>query len=153
MHLRSHRKKTLVLRLTVLILTSILFVVSFGLNVAISLPLYYYNLDVVPKLQANSVLGSSAFMTFMNLVSLLFDPMVCAGYIFIIYLISYRKLEILAFLLWFFFLSWFLGIMKMAIHQPRPFWVPGNNIQMNSWTCYMDYGSPSGHSMLAIVLL
>lgn len=130
MHLRSHRKKTFILRLAVLIVTSILFIVSFGLNVAISLPLYYYNLDVVPVLQANSVMGTSAFMTFMNLVSLIFDPMVCAGYIFIIYLISYRKLEILAFLLWFFFLSWFLGIMKMAIHQPRPFWVPGNKIQM-----------------------
>lgn len=69
-------------------------------------------------------------MVFMNLVSLVFDPMVCAGYIFIIYLISYRKFEILIFLVWFFLLSWILGFLKMVIHQGRPFWVPGTQVQM-----------------------
>lgn len=54
--------------------------------------------------------------------------MICAAYIFIIYLITYRKLEIIAFLIWFFILSWLLGIMKMGIQQARPFWVPGNDI-------------------------
>ena len=152
MHLRSSNKNTRIKRIVILVITSIIFVVSFALNVAISLPLYYYNLDVVPILQNNQVLGSKAFIYFMNIVSLVFDPMICAGYDFVIYLISFRKLEILAFLVWFFFLSWFLGIAKMAIHQPRPCWV-STNVKMLSWTCYMDYGSPSGHSMLAIVLL
>lgn len=104
-------------------------------------------------LQASRVMGSRGFMVFMNVVSLVFDPNICAAYIFLIYLVSYRKLEIVAFLLWFFGLAWLLGMLKMAIHQARPFWVPGTRVAMESWTCYTDYGCPSGHSMLAIVLL
>jgi hypothetical protein len=92
MLLRNHRKQSLKLRLIILITTSIIFIVSFVLNITLSQPLYDYNLNVVPLLQNNPVLGSSSFMTFMNVVSLVFDPMVCAAYIFIIYLISYRKL-------------------------------------------------------------
>ena len=152
MNIRNHRKQTLGLRAGILAITGVIFIVSFVMNVIFSLPLYYYNLQIVPIWQNNPVMSTHGFMVFMNIVSLLFDPMICAGYIFIIYLISYRKLEIVAFLLWFFVLGWFLGIMKMSIHQPRPYMIPGTHVKMESWTCYTDYGSPSGHAMLAIVL-
>ncbi len=92
MLIRNHRKQTLKLRLIILSITSLIFLTSFVLNITLSQPLYDYNLNVVPILQSNPSLGSSAFMTFMNIISLVFDPMICAGYIFIIYLVSYRKL-------------------------------------------------------------
>ena len=125
MHIRNHRKQTLKTRVIILSATGFIFIVSFILNIVLSLPLYYENLNIVPTWQNNPVMGTSAFMTFMNVVSMVMDPSICSGYIFIIYLISYRKLEIITFLLWFFFLSWLLGIMKMAIHQPRPYMIPG----------------------------
>lgn len=153
MYVRSYRKKTFVTRIIILCITTIFFIISFVLNITSDSALYDYNLNVVPVLQSNYVLGSHGWMTFMNVISFVFDPMICAAYIFIIYLITYRKLEIIAFLIWFFFLSWLLGIMKMAIHQARPFWIPGSEVKMESWKCYTDYGCPSGHSMLAIVLL
>jgi len=49
----------------------------------------------------------------MNIISNLFNPIVCAGYILIFFLISYRKLEILVFLVWFIFLSYFLSVLKL----------------------------------------
>lgn len=128
MHIRNHRKQTLCLRASILGITGAVFIISFVLNVIFSLPLYYYNLEVVPIWQNNSVMGTDAFNTFMNIVSLVLDPMICAAYIFVIYLITYRKLEIIAFLLWFFFLSWFLGIMKMAIHQARPYMIADSGV-------------------------
>ena len=128
MHLRNHRKQTLCLRTIILCITGAVFVVSFVLNVVLSLPLYYYNLNVVPTWQNTAVMGTQAFNTFMNIVSLVLDPSICAAYIFIIYLISYRKLEIITFLLWFFFLSWLLGIMKIAIHQARPYMIEGAGV-------------------------
>ena len=153
MDIRNHRKQTFKHRISILISTSVIFIISFVLNITQDTALYNYNLYIVPILQNNSIMSTHGFMVFMNVVSMVFDPMICAGYIFVIYLISFRKLEILAFLLWFFMLTWLLGILKMAIHQPRPFWLPTSQVQSHSWVCYTDYGNPSGHSMLAIVLL
>jgi len=87
----------------------------------------------------------------MNIISNLFNPTVCAGYIIIIYICTCRKLEILVFLVWFTFLSFVLSLLKQVIQQPRPYWV-NTQIKMLEWTCYTEYGSPSGHAMLSIVL-
>lgn len=54
-------------------------------------------------------------MVFMNLVSVLFDPPVCAGYLAALWLFSARRLEIMVFLLWFIFMSWVLSVMKCLI--------------------------------------
>ena len=92
-------------------------------------------------------------MAFMNLISILMDPPVCSGYIALIWLLSARRLEIMVFLLWFIFESWLLSIIKVSVAQPRPFWIQGSGIQMKSWTCYTEYGCPSGHSWMGLVLL
>ena len=78
--------------MTVLSVTTFLFIVSFVLNITSNQALYDYNLNVVPIMQNDYVMKSHAFITFMNVISFVFDPMICAAYIFIIYLISYRKL-------------------------------------------------------------
>ena len=51
----------------------------------------------------------------MNLVSVLLDPPVLAAYLALIWLFSYRRLEIMVFLVWFIFMSWVLSILKAAI--------------------------------------
>ena len=43
-------------------------------------------------------------------------------------------------------------VLYYAYRQARPYWV-SSDIKMLEWTCYTEYGLPSGHSMLAIVLL
>jgi len=37
--------------------------------------------------------------------------------------------------------------------QPRPYWIAGAGVKMLEWTCYSEYGCPSGHSMLGLVLM
>ena len=123
MHLQSFRKKSMPHRIGIMITATVFFLAAFVLNITSNQALYNYNLNVVPILQSNPSLGSPAFLSFMNVISNIFNPVVCAGYIFIFYLISYRKLEILCFLVWFIFLSWVLSILKMAIHQARPYWI------------------------------
>jgi len=87
-----------------------MFLIGFVLNITIDNPLYNANLNIVPTWQDK--LGSSGFITFMNIISNIFNPVICAGYIAIFWLISYRKLEILVFLVWFIFLSFLLSILK-----------------------------------------
>lgn len=125
---RNYIKQTLNKRIIIFLTCSVLFIVSFVLNIVESTSAYDYDLNVVPVLQRGPIMGTNAFNVFMNLVSVIFNPMICAGYIFILYLITYRKLEVIAFLIWFFFLSWLLGILKMAIQQPRPYWLPGSEV-------------------------
>ena len=48
--------------------------------------------------------------------------------------------------------TWLLSILKMAIHQPRPYWIPEGQVQMLEWTCYTEFGCPSGHSMMGIII-
>ena len=83
------------------------------MNITSNESLYNYNLKVVPEMQDS--IGSDGFIIFMNLVSNIFNPVICAGYIIIFYLLSYRKLEILVFLIWFIGLSFVLSILKEAI--------------------------------------
>jgi len=42
-------------------------------------------------MQNNGVLGSSSFIFIMNIVSNLFNPIVCAGYVMAFYLLSHRR--------------------------------------------------------------
>ena len=45
-----------------------------------------------------------------------------------------------------------ISVRSILFRQPRPFWV-NPDVQMLEWNCYTEYGSPSGHSALVIVLL
>ena len=86
------------------------------MNIAYREQLFNVNLNVVPHWQnENAFLGSGAFIWIMNLVSNIFNPVVCAGYILLFLLISHRKMEILVFLIWFIFLSFILSILKTTI--------------------------------------
>jgi len=84
-------------------------------NITSDEPLYNIDLNVVPSMQNNNSLGSTAFIDFMNVISNIFNPVICAGYVVIFWLISSRKLEIMVFLVWFILLSWVLSILKELI--------------------------------------
>lgn len=102
-------------RFTLAVIASVLFLVGFVINITSDTSLYNVDLNVVPGMQDNSSLGSSAFIGFMNVISNVFNPVICAGYVALFWLISSRKLEIMGFLVWFIFLSWLLSILKTAI--------------------------------------
>ena len=95
---KNYQSKILRHRLLIFVITTIFFICAFVINIVMNEPLYNTNLNVVPKLQNDSVLGTHAFLVFMNLVSNVFIPVVCAGYIIIFFIVSYRKLESLVFL-------------------------------------------------------
>lgn len=73
------------------IITSLFFVASFVVNITSDTPLYNLDLNTVPDIQNNDALGSRGFIIFMNIVSNIFNPVICAGYIGLFWLISHRK--------------------------------------------------------------
>ena len=81
-------------------------------------------------MQANSFLSSGFFIVLMNIVSNLFNPIACAGYILGFYVISHRKMELLVFLLWFIIMSVGLSFLKALFHQARPYWIEGSGVKM-----------------------
>lgn len=119
-----------------MLISTVFFLIAFILNISSNQALFNYNLKVVPDLQNHPFFGSEPFIVFMNLCSNLFNPIICAGYILVFYVISHRKLEILVFLVWFIFLSVALSFAKELIHQARPYWMEGSGVQMLEWTCY-----------------
>ena len=108
--MQLHRYKILLLATT-----TALFVIGFVINITSDSSLYNLDLNVVGVWQRDQVLGSEGFMQFMNVVSELFDPPICAGYIALFWVVSARKMEIMVFLVWFISLSWLLSIFKAAI--------------------------------------
>ena len=89
---KTYQQKILRHRLLIFIITTIFFLCGFVLNIVMNEPLYNTNLNVVPKIQTSEGWGSHGFLVFMNVVSNVFNPIICAGYIVIFFIVSYRKL-------------------------------------------------------------
>lgn len=102
-------------RLILALSSSLFFLIGFILNITSDTALYNVDLNVVPSMQTNPSLSSSAFIVFMNIISNIFNPVICVGYVALFWLISSRKLEIMVFLIWFILLSWLLTILKVTI--------------------------------------
>jgi hypothetical protein len=119
------------------LVASILFVAAFVVNITSDDPLYNIDLNEVPSMQNNKSLGSSSFIGFMNVISNIFNPVICAGYVAIFYLISSRKLEIMVFLIWFILLSWLLSIVKELIQYSLVYSVNRDHIgsQVQEYRC------------------
>jgi len=89
---KNYNKKSIKVKIILFAITTLFFVVGFVANIIANQAFYNLNLNVVPGWQTNSFLGSDAFIVFMNIVSNVFNPVICAGYILLFFLISYRKL-------------------------------------------------------------
>lgn len=80
------------IKVILIIIALSFFIVGFVLNLTSDQSLYNEDLNIVPGWQNNPSIASSNFMTFMNIISILFDPPVCAGYLALFWLISSRRL-------------------------------------------------------------
>lgn len=89
---KNYIKKSLSTRLILFIITTVFFIAGFVINITSNQAFYNLNLNVVPNWQKNSIIGSDGFIVFMNIVSNIFNPVICAGYVLLFFLISYRKL-------------------------------------------------------------
>lgn len=78
-------------KLLILLITTTIAIPAFVVNTWFNWQLYKVNLKVVPEWQADPVLGSNGFLVVMNIVSNVFNPIVCAGYIMAFYLLSHRR--------------------------------------------------------------
>lgn len=107
-------KTKIPLNIILVIIITIVFIPAFIINITSNQSLYNSNLNIVPKWQTDTAMSDTNFINFMNIISNIFNPILCAAYIGLFWLISSRKLEILVFLVWFIFLSFLLSILKMA---------------------------------------
>lgn len=78
-------------KILILLITTTAVIPAFIVNTWFNWQLYKVNLNVVPEWQAGDVLGSHGFLAVMNVVSNVFNPIVCAGYIMAFYLLSHRR--------------------------------------------------------------
>ena len=86
------RQNIFMVRFIILITTSIALLGGLAVNIWARDAPFNYNQQIVPKMQANSFLSSDFFIILMNIVSNLFNPIACAGYILAFYVISHRKM-------------------------------------------------------------
>ena len=99
------------------------------------------------SLQAS--LSSYFFQIFFIIFCNILYPVVTAVLLMSFYAISSEKTKILAFFLYFFMITYLCSILKLIYHDPRPYWVSS---KVQAFECYSEYGNPSGHSMMSIVL-
>jgi len=100
------------IKLTLFIIVCAFFITGFVINITSDEAMYNTDENLVPIWQQNV---SSAFITWMNVVSYCMDPTFCAGYITLIWLLSNKKLEILVFLNYYLFVNWLAIILKSCI--------------------------------------
>jgi len=98
-------------------------------------------------LQSN--LSSNFFEIFFIIFCDLLYPIIAAALLILYYALTFQKVKTLAFIIYFIIISYLCSILKIFYHDPRPYWV---NSQVEAKVCYSEYGNPSGHSMMSILL-
>ena len=69
---------------------TLFFLAALTLNITTSTPLFNLHLNTMPQWQ--ETLNNKGFIFFMNIMSNLFNPVVCAAYIALLWIVSHRKL-------------------------------------------------------------
>jgi capsular polysaccharide biosynthesis protein len=77
-------------RLLILLSALGLFIIGFVFSFVYYPPVFDLSIRVIINMQAS--ITNKGFIVFMNIISNLFNPVVCAGYILILYLLTARKL-------------------------------------------------------------
>jgi membrane-associated phospholipid phosphatase len=106
------------------------------------------------QVSLQSAAESSFLKAINNLFSLILTPeLVIAALIVSFVIVSdQHKLPILNFLIFFAAAVYLATLMKSVLAEPRPYMVKGE-VQRWDWVCYMEFGMPSGHCFLGVVLL
>lgn len=116
-------------------------------NTLFSQALFYESLNSIIEYQSSSTHGTK---TFFNLVSFLANP------VFVVFVMSLllplwkNRIRVLVFISFFIINVYLMTVIKAMYHEARPFWY--STIQQLEWTCPREYGNPSGHSWLVVVL-
>ena len=91
-------------------------------------------------------------MVIYNLFSLFGHVQVVGPIIGLVFFAVYKKLSIFVFLIYYVFNVYLINVSKQAYQDPRPFWVK-TQIQELDWIgCSSQYGFPSGHSWISLLL-
>lgn len=77
------------IKLGLFLLSASTFIVAFVLNITSDSSLYNADLNIVPSWQKDA---SKGFIIFMNIISNIFNPVICAGYVALFWLISSKKM-------------------------------------------------------------
>lgn len=96
-----------------------------------------------------STLSSYFFEVFFKIFCDILNPMIAATLLTLYYALTLQKIKTLSFILYFILITYFCSIVKIIYHDPRPYWT---NHEVQAFECYSEFGNPSGHSMLSILL-
>ena len=103
--------------------------------------------DFVVHLQSD--LSSYFFDVFFIIFCDILYPIVAGALLMLYYALTFQKVKTLAFILYFILITYICSIMKIFYHDPRPYW---EDSSIEAKECYSEYGNPSGHSMMSILL-
>ena len=99
------------------------------------------------KLQSH--LSSGFFEVFFIIFCDILYPIIAAALLILYYALTFQKVKTLAFVLYFITITYICSILKIFYNDPRPYWVDN---EVEAKECYSEYGNPSGHSMMSILL-
>ena len=130
-----------------LFLIHVLFLTCIVLDIYFKDELFTDSLSYTISIQKNSNKTLDIiFLFFCNLV----NPVTVSLLSIIYYSFSKKKIQALVFLIAQILISYMNSLIKMAYHDPRPYWV---NSQIVAKECYLEYGNPSGHSLMATFII
>lgn len=96
-----------------------------------------------------SKLDPQFFKNFFLSFSHILHPIATSIILMAYYTFSSQKIRILAFFIYFFLITYLCSILKLIYHDPRPYWMSQS---VQAFECLSEYGNPSGHSMMSILL-
>ena len=101
-----------------------------------------------------SALESSYFRALNNIFSLILTPELVVGVLIVVFVLvgEKHKLPLLNFIAFFSVAVYLASILKSVTAEPRPYMV-ATDVRRWDWVCYMEFGMPSGHCFLGVVLM
>ena len=109
--------------------------------------LFDTNSSIILSIQSKS---NHAFDIIFLICCNLMNPITITILCIIYYSVTINKINALVFLIYLIFISYLTSLLKMGYHDPRPYWTDS---QIKAKECYMEYGNPSGHALMASFLI
>lgn len=94
-------------------------------------------------------LSSEFFTWFFIIFCDILHPIVASALLILYYALTLQKIKTLSFIIYFIGITYVCSVLKIIYHDPRPYW---ENSDVEAKECYSEYGNPSGHSMMSILL-
>ena len=145
----STKKKMILSRKPLIFLVSSLFIICYIIADCIFREIAFRNSnEFVIRLQAK--LSSQFFEVFFIIFCDILYPIIAAALLILYYALTFQKVKTLAFIIYFILITYSCSVLKILYHDPRPYW---ENSAVEAKECYSEFGNPSGHSMMSIVMI